>query len=637
MQQRLRSKSAFSPRIPPMKFPLWFLAIVLLAPSSGACAGEKKARLPNILWVTCEDLGPNLGCYGDKYATSPNIDRLAARGSRYRVAWSNAPVCAPARTTIISGLYPPSTGAEHMRSMTKLPASMQMFPVYLRRLGYYCTNRDKEDYNLQKTGQVWDDSSKKAHWKNRKPGQPFFAVFNFVGTHESQIRRRPHTLVHDPAKAPLSPYYPDTPEVRHDWAQYYDNITEMDRQVGAVLRELEEAGLAEETIVFFYSDHGAGMPRHKRTPCDSGLHVPMIVHVPERYRDLAAKDYVVGGESRRLVSFVDLAPTMLSLAGLSVPDVMQGAAFMGPREAAPREYLYGFRGRMDERYNLVRSVRDQRYVYVRCFLPHRPQGQHNSYMFEMPTARVWKQLFDQGKLTPAQQIFWQPQAPEQLYDLDTDPAEVRNLAGLPEHQDTVRRFRRVQREHFLKIRDVGFLPEDEIHSRSVGSTPYEMGHDEAKYPLKRVLETAELASLLRPEDTPRLVQALADSDSAVRYWGAEGLIMRGKDAVAAAHSPLTKALADPAPAVRIAAAEALGRFGGERDVKEALTVLTALAPVRKNGAYISLEALNALGNLGSRAAPALPVIRAAAEGGAPGRAGAGVGSLVRKIVADLTR
>ncbi|MCL6545236.1 MAG: sulfatase-like hydrolase/transferase, partial [Bryobacteraceae bacterium] len=189
-----------------------------------------QAPRPNILWITCEDIGPQLGCYGDRYADTPNLDKLASRGVRYDYAWSNAPVCAPARTAIISGVYPNSTGSEHMRSMIPMPRGMRMYPQYLRDAGYYASNNVKEDYNLDKPGQVWDDSSNKAHWRNRGKGQPFFSIFNFTTTHESQVRRRPHTLVHDPARARVPAYYPDTPEVRHDLAQYYDNITTMDRK-----------------------------------------------------------------------------------------------------------------------------------------------------------------------------------------------------------------------------------------------------------------------------------------------------------------------------------------------------------------------------------------------------------------------
>src|SRR5262245_14080635 len=407
-----------------LKRTLGLLVITLfLAASPRAQAGEAPKRLPNILWITCEDIGPHLGCYGDRYATTPNLDRLAARGLRYRVAWSNAPVCAPARTTIISAMYATSTGSHHMRSMTRLPDDMYMFVVALRRLGYYCTNNVKEDYNLEKTGQVWEESSNKAHWRRRKSGQPFFAVFNFVSTHESQIRRRPHTLVHDPAKVRLPAYHPDTPEVRHDWAQYYDNITTMDQIVGKQLKELEDAGLAKDTIVFFYSDHGSGMPRSKRWPYNSGLHVPLLIDFPDKWKHLAPKDYKPGGTTDRLVAFVDFAPTVLSLAGIKPPDYHQGRAFAGKFEGPPNEYLHGFRGRMDERYDLVRSVRDKRYVFVWNFMPHRIYGQHVSYMFETPTTRVCKRLFDEGKLNKAQARFWRTKPAFELYDLQNDPDE----------------------------------------------------------------------------------------------------------------------------------------------------------------------------------------------------------------------
>src|SRR5262245_988669 len=610
-------------------------AAALLSPAPAAA--QDGARRPNILWITCEDIGPHLGCYGDKYASTPHLDRLAARGLRYLTAWSNAPVCAPARTTIVTGLYASSVGAEHMRSQVRLPARLRLVPQLLRALGYYCTNRVKEDYNLDGTGPVWDASSAKAHYKNRKPGQPFFAVFNLLVTHESQIRKRPHQLAHDPAKARVPAYHPDTPEVRHDWAQYHDNITEMDRQVGALLKELADAGLAEDTIIFFFSDHGSGMPRNKRWPGDAGLHVPLIVYVPERWRPLAPRDYRPGGATDRPVRCVDRAPTLLTLAGERPPDSLQGRAFLGKFEAAPRERVHGFRGRMDERYDLIRSVRDRRYVYVRNYLPHKIGGQHVAYMFETPTTRVWKRLHDAGKLTAAQSAFWRSRPPEELYDLQNDPDEVRDLSGSPEHQGVLARLREAQREHVLAVRDLGFLPEDELHSRSKGTTPYEVGRDERTYPLKRVLATAELASGLRPEALPRLRAALRDEDSAVRYWAALGLRMRGRDAVAAARDDLARALADGAPSVRIAAAEALGKFGDGRDAERALQVLLELAPLRQNGPYVAMQALNALGELGPRAAPGLPVIREAAKGSedVPARLRSNVPRLVEKLVADL--
>jgi arylsulfatase A-like enzyme len=576
------------------------LAIFCAAPPS-VRAGQVE-QLPNILWITCEDIGPHLGCYGDKYAETPNLDRLAAKGVHYRTAWSNAPVCAPARTTIISGVYPTSTGAQHMRSEVEMPSLMKMYPQFLHERGYYCTNNSKTDYNLKTPGKIWDESSGKAHWKNRQPGQPFFAIFNLTITHESQIRTRPHTLKHDPAKVRVPAYHPDTPEVRLDWAQYHDNISTMDGQAGKLLAELEEAGLMDRTIIFFYGDHGSGMPRSKRWPYNSGLQVPLIVYMPEKFKQLTPSDYAVGGVSDRLVAFVDLAPTLLSLAGVQPPEWLQGHAFLGKFVAPPQPYLHGFRGRMDERYDLVRSVRNQRYVYLRQYMPHLIYGQHIAYMFETPTTQVWKRLYDEGKLNAAQKAFWQRKPAEELYDLQSDPDEVRNLVDSPEHQTVLGELRRAQREHVLRIRDVGLLTEAEMHSRAAGTTIYEMGHDPQKYPLEKILAMAEWASSLKPEAIAKLKEGLADQDSAVRYWAAIGLLMRGQTAVAAGGSELRAVLADASPSVRITAAQALGQYGEPADLEPALAVLRQLAPADINGAYVSLLAVNAIDALGSKAA-----------------------------------
>jgi uncharacterized sulfatase len=568
-----------------------------------------ESSRPNILWITCEDIGPQLGVYGDTYAETPNLDKLARRGMFYRHVWSNAPVCAPARTTIISGMYPPSTGSEHMRSMTRLPDSMKMFPCYLRDAGYYATNNAKEDYNLAHTGKVWDDSSTRAHWKNRAAGQPFFSVFNLMITHESQIRTRPHKFVHDPAKARIPAYHPDTPEVRQDWAQYYDNITTMDGKAGQILAQLEQDGLANDTIVFFYGDHGSGMPRSKRWPYNSGLQVGLIVYIPEKYRHLAPKEYVPAGSSDRLVSFVDLAPTVLSATGVKPPAHLQGHAFLGEYEAAPQPYVYGFRGRMDERYDLVRSVRDKRYVYIRNYMPHKIYGQHIAYMFETPTTAVWKKMYDEGKLKPPQTYFWEKKPAEELYDLENDRDEVHNLAESPKHQQILQRLRKAQKGLAVDIRDAGFLPEDEIHPRSRGSSPYEAAHNPKVYPLDRVLRTAEQASSLKPEAVPELLKALRDRDSAVRYWAAMGLLMRGADAVKPAETQLRSLLADPAPSVRIVACEALGRYGTDDDVAKVLPVLMELASPEKNGIYLSLLSLNALDAMGAKARPVKEAVK----------------------------
>lgn len=604
--------------------------VILVLGLFGAQAGEP---LPNILWITAEDMGQELGCYGDPYARTPNIDRLAARGLRYRNVWSTAPVCAPARTALITGVYPPSLGAEHMRSEVAMPQWMKMYPQLLREQGYYCSNNSKEDYNATKPGKVWDDSSGRAHWTNRAPGQPFFSIFNITVTHESQIRSRPHTLVHDPAKAPLPAYHPDTPEVRHDWAQYYDNITEMDAIAGRRLQELKDAGLHEQTIVCFYGDHGSGMPRSKRFPYNSGLEVALVVYVPEKFKHLAPGDYAVGGISQRMIGFVDLAPTLLSLAGIQPPAWMQGKAFMGKHASAPSRYLFGFRGRMDERYDLIRSVRNERYVYVRNYMPHLIYGQYLDYMFQTPTTRVWKQLYDAGKLQPPQTYFWEPKPPEELYDLENDPDEVNNLVKSPRHQAVRQELRQALRHHLLEVRDTGFLSEAEVHRRADGTTLYEFGHDTAKYPLEKILQMAEAASGLNPEMIPELRQGLKDPESGVRYWAAMGLLMRGSNAVLSARAALRQAFSDPSPTVRVIAAQALGQFGRSEDLSSALPVLEALAPADRNGPYLSLLSLNAIDALGAKCASLLPTIRSmpTKDSNAPARANDYVHRLAKEL------
>ena len=581
--------------------------ILFVAAAAAASLAQARAEqaLPNILWITSEDNGPHLGCYGDSFAVTPNLDRLAKRSLRYTKASSTAPVCAPARTTIISGIYPPATGAEHMRSMTRLPVDFKMYPVYLRELGYYCTNNSKEDYNLEKVGNVWDESGRKAHWKNRPNGKPFFAIFNHTISHESQIRNKinPADRIHDPAKVRLPTYHPDTPEVRKDWAQYHDRITMMDKLVGKNLRELKEAGLADDTIVFYYGDHGSGMPRSKRWPYFSGLNVPLIIHVPEKFKHLAPPEYKTGGTSDRLVGFIDLAPTLLSIAGSKAPAHMQGHAFMGQQTAPAQKFSFGFRGRMDERYDMVRTVFDGRHVYIRNYMPHKPYGQYLDYMFQTPTTRVWHDLYHAGKLNAAQSIFWQTKPSEELYDLEADPDEVNNLATSKDHSDVMKRMRRAHRSWAAKVRDVGFLPEAEIHSRAGNDSPYEMGHDDSRYDFNAIFQAANIATRKGKKATEQLPGLIKNDDSAVRYWAAMGYLIRGKNGVRKGRESLVAALEDKSPSVRIIAAEALGRYGRNIEAKRATKVLMQYADPAKNGICLSMYALNALDVIGEHVNP----------------------------------
>lgn len=585
-----------------------FLALLSLLLLGMKCRGAETAARPHILWITSEDHGPQMGCYGDAFATTPQVDRLAARGMIYTHAWSCAPVCAPARTTLISGLYATSTGGEQMRSMVPFPEGKQMFPQLLRAAGYYCTNNSKEDYNLTSPGRVWDESSGKAHWKNRPSDAPFFAVCNSVRSHESQLRGYRGAPQHDPAKVRVPAYHPDTPEVRKDWARYYDIVAAADADAGRHLKELEDAGLTEETIVFYFADHGSGMPRSKRWPYNSGLQVPLAVYIPEKFKALRPPDYAAGGKSDRLVSFVDFAPTVLSLAGLQPPEWMQGYAFLGKFQTPPQPFVHGFRGRMDERYDLVRSVTDGRYVYVRNYLPHLIYGQHLDFMWQTPTTRVWERMHAAGQLNAAQDAFWKPKPPEELYDLQSDPDEVRNLAASAKHAEIKAKLRAAQRELAVKIRDVGFMPEGERLARTKGSAPYDFGHGD-EYPFARIFAMAETASLLDPAALPALRKGLADADSTVRHWAALGLLMRGQAAVKVAHDDLQTALQDRSPYVRIPAAQALAQFGTETDFPAALDLLVAHADWAKNDLFVALAALTAIDALGAKAAPCAAALK----------------------------
>ena len=557
---------------------------------------------PNILWITCEDMGPHIGCFGDTFAKTPVLDGLAERGLRYRRCWSNAPVCAPARTTIISGMYPPALGAEHMRSEIGMGAGRKMFPQLLREAGYYTSNSSKEDYNLTLTGKVWDESSGRAHWRNRAPGQPFFSVFNHLGTHESQLRTRPHEWKHSFEGVRVPAYHPDVKEVRQDWAQYYDNIEGMDTWAGGILKQLAEDGLAEDTIVFFYSDHGSGMPRNKRWPYDSGLRVPLILSVPEKFGALRPAEYKAGGETARPILFVDLAPTVLRLAGAGAAPYHQGVDFTAGKA---REYVFGFRGRMDERYDMVRTAFDGRYVYVRNYMPHKIYGQHIAYMFETPTTRVWKEMYDAGKLNAAQRKFWERKPFEELFDVSKDRDEVVNLAGT--ELGVLGRMRKALDEWIVSTGDRGFLPEAELHVEG------------RIYDVARVKGMADkAASLVGPPP----VAGLKDSDSAVRYWAVLGHIMRGKSG---GLMP-----GDASASVRAVAAEAEGCFG--RDARGAAEALLALGDASKHGVYVAMLALNGLAAMGARApADVRAKVKLLPDGG-KGRGGPYVSNLKKGIV-----
>ena len=551
-----------------MKHTLYFLTLLLFF---GCAKAEEELPLPNILWITSEDNSPIAGCYGDEFATTPNMDALAAEGFLYTHAYANVPVCAPARNTILTGIYAISGGNQHMRSYYDKSDEVKFYPQMLREAGYYATNNSKEDYNINPAQNVniWDDSSKDAHYKNRPEGKPFFAVFNSTISHESSIHKSipNEDLRHSPEEVTLPPYHPDTPEMRHDWAQYYDKVEDMDKKIGEILQELEESGEAENTIVFYYGDHGGVLARSKRYVYETGTRVPFIVRIPEKYKHLFPSEKP-GDKVDRMISFVDLFPTLLSIIGTDIPDYLQGKAFLGEKKTEDPEYVFMFRGRMDERYDMSRAVRDQKFRYIRNYIPYRVYGQYLEYLFRAPSIRSWQAAFKAGELNPIQSAFWNTKPAEELYDTENDPWEVNNLANDPEYREVLERMRGAAKEWMLEIHDTGFIPEAELIDRTEGTTAYDYMRN-SDINLEQLIEAANLASTAKEEDLSQLMDLLNSEEAAKRYWGATGLLILGEKARPALGA-LEKALNDSSPNVKSVAAEALYGLGAKEKALQAL-------------------------------------------------------------------
>jgi len=426
-------------------------------------------KKPNFLWISFEDTNPFYGCYGDTIARTPNLDGLAAEGCIWRNTFSTAGVCAPARSAVITGMYPISIGTHHMRTAhtnrftpelptpysAVVPHYVKCFTEYLRADGYYCTNNVKTDYQFDPPLTAWDELSTEAHWRNRPhSAQPFFAVFNPTHTHESGMwPEKCPEIAFDPDAIKLPPYFPDTPEVREAMARMYTNIEHNDQILGDLLKQLEEDGLADNTIVFHWSDHGP-LPRGKRWPYDSGIHVPMIVRWPGHLEP--------GSVNEELISTIDLGPTVLSLAGIEIPWHMQGQAFLGGQAASPREYVYASRDRYDESYDMMRAVRDKRFKYIRNYYPDRPYLLWIPYRNRHPILQEMWRLYMADELEGPQLLMFQPRPVEELYDIQRDPYEIHNLAGDPAYEPELKRLREALDAWIQEVGDMGEIPEAEM-------------------------------------------------------------------------------------------------------------------------------------------------------------------------------
>lgn len=564
---------------------------------------QEKEDLPNILWIVCEDTSSSLlGCYGNTFATTPNIDNLAKEGVLFENVFS-APASSPSRSTLITGMLASSLGTDNLRSKYTIPDFIKFFPIFLRDAGYYTSNNAKEDYNTIDQPDAWNESSLKATYKNRKADQPFFAVFNLGITHESKIHNVGNKVIklkHNPEDVPLPPYHPSTLEIKHDWTLFYDNIEKMDNQVGELLKELDEAGLSENTIVFFYSDNGGVIAGSKRFINEPGLHVPLIIRFPDKFKSLAPSE--AGSRNKRVISFEDFAPTVLSLAEVKIPDYMEGCAFLGKQIEKEKEYAYAFKGRIDMRIDIVRSIRDKRYRYVRNYMPHKIYGQYSEYMWQAPSVVSWEKAFKNNSLNAEQSAFWKQKPTEELYDVSVDPFNVKNLAADKRYGDILKKMRNANREIIFNTKDAGFIPESMKVCISDTSTIYEFTHS-TQYPLQKILETAEMSSSRNTDFEKELISRLTDKNPIVRYWAAMGYcILNPQSQIAKPY--LTLLLKDKEPAVRIVAAEALYRLG---DISSILPVLTDA--LQMDNLLTRLEAITVLEEMGRDALPALSDIK----------------------------
>ncbi|WP_255518158.1 sulfatase [Fulvivirga sp. M361] len=583
-----------------MKNSLILLSIYLLVSVSCSRYQETEDDLPppNILWIVSEDNSPWLGCYGDSVANTPRLDALAAEGILFSNAYSNAPVCAPSRFTLITGTYPIAFGTEHMRSTYKIPQHIRFYPHYLKEAGYYTSNNSKKDYNTVDQPEVWNVSSKEASYHGRKEGQPFFHIVNLMTTHESRLHRD-SIARHDPESVDLAPYHPDVPEMRNDYAVYYDRIEEMDQQVGKILDQLASEGLSENTIVFYYSDHGGAMAGTKRYATQAGLHVPLIVRVPKKYQGLTP--YPPGSKLTHPVSFIDLAPTLLHLAGLAQPAAMEGRSIL--KSVIGKSYAYAFAGRMDERTNFVRSVTDGNYRYTRNYLPHRPYGQHLETLWKAQGMKAWAKAYQSQTLDKTRSAFFEPRASEELYDLGADPYCINNLINDVNFEVVRKRLSDVLTEWQVAQRDAGFIPEAKRIELDKNETIHHYTHSD-RYPVKDLIGLAQKAGERNPANLSYFVDRLTNTDPVTQYWATTGILML-KEKASGTRNDLLKALDEAEPSTGIVIAETLY---GMNDQQKAIAYLRK--QLSSDRIMIRVQALNAIDHMEGATLKMLPELKA---------------------------
>lgn len=562
---------------------------------------------PNILWLTSEDNNVNwVGCYGNPHALTPHIDRLASEGFLYTHCYSNAPVCAPMRSAWITGVHSVSMGTHPMRSRYPIPHDrIRYYPDLLKDAGYFVGNAKKTDYNIggREDREAWDID--RADWNQLKQHQPFFMVINSTKSHESKAFGDVTNTTHDPDNIRLARYHPDIPVIRQNYAHYHDQVSKMDQDIGDALAALEKSGMAENTIVVHCSDHGGVLARSKRFLYDSGTHCPLIVRIPEKYKHLRPGQ--PGSKVDALVSFIDMPKTWLQICGAQTPEYLQGKTFLGP-EAESRDYHISYRGRMDERCDNVRAIRDNRFLYIRNYMPYAPWGQRLEYLWRMKATQAWEQHHLAGKTDAITGRFFGTKPAVELYDSAGDPDNVVNLADDPAYADDLQRLGlaldKWQRDNY----DAGLIPETEIvhQSEIAGKTIYDLVRDPELYDVKKLQEVSAMALQPTASDLEALQNLLASEDVGVRYWATVGCfhLSATVDAGRIDLDAIRNLLTDDSHHVRAMAAWALYRCGEQVVARECWNQLL------RESSYASLKVLNIIDWIGEGPEPYADSIKA---------------------------
>lgn len=542
------------------------ILLVLLTSTISCNKTKTKIEKPNIVWITSEDNSKHyLKMFDDNGVATPNIESLANHGITYSRAFSNAPVCSVARSAIITGSYGPRIGAQYHRKlkMVPMPDSLMMFPAYLRNAGYYTTNNNKEDYNIKKGDSVWDDSSKNASWRNRKVGQPFFHVYNIGITHEGSLHFTKEEMMLNSTKTgentfKVQPNHPNTKIFRYTNALYRDKMQEMDTKVGEVVKALEEDGLLENTFIFYFGDHGGALPGSKGYLYETGLHVPLVVHVPEKYKHLAGNEK--GIVNKGFVSFIDLAPTVLNLAGIYIPEKIDGRAFLGKNisvdEVNTRDETYSYADRFDEKYDQVRAIRKGKYKYIRNYQPFNYDGILNNYRYKQLAFKEWQSLYEEGKLNDIQAAFYKERTPEMLFDIESDPYETKNLISQPKYHTISNDLRERLDKWVKEMPDLSFFPEHFLIEKAI-ENPVQYGKEHKKE-IHKYIDISNLCLSKFESVKQEVMNSLTSKDPWQRYWGLITCSNFKKDASALESIIRTIASNDPENLNRVRAAEYLG-------------------------------------------------------------------------------